>query len=125
VSIAGIFQQLGDESTLSHQRPHLFDGDEEIVGRGTGPRERIIGSRCLSSGHLLEGEPATRLEHPVYLPVEPVLVRDVHADVLHPDGVERGVGEWQVERAAFVHLDPVLETGQPIQQSRPDAVVGR
>jgi hypothetical protein len=61
----------------------------------------------------------------VDLAVEPALVRNVHADVLHPDGIERIIGERQVEGAAFVHLDPVVEARQPVQQSRAGAVVPR
>jgi hypothetical protein len=42
----------------------------------------------LSSSHLLEGEPAIRLGHAADLAVQPALVRNVHADVLHPDHIE-------------------------------------
>ncbi|MBK6864270.1 MAG: hypothetical protein IPG91_12190 [Ideonella sp.] len=57
--------------------------------------------------------------------VQPRLVGDVHADVLHPDHVERIVGKGQVERAALVKPDPVFEPRQPIQQCRAGAEVGR
>jgi len=44
--------------------------------------------RHFSCGHLLENVPATWLQHPRDLVVQPPLVRDVHADVLDPDDVK-------------------------------------
>ncbi|MDH4109180.1 MAG: hypothetical protein OEW35_12745 [Gammaproteobacteria bacterium] len=59
------------------------------------------------------------------LPVEARLVFDVHADVLHKHDVERLVGTGQVERAAPVHMGPVPEAGQPVQEGRARAVIRR
>lgn len=59
------------------------------------------------------------------LRVKPLLVRDVHPDVLHPDRIERIVGERQVVGAAPVHFDQVVKARQAIQQFRAGAEIGR
>jgi hypothetical protein len=57
--------------------------------------------------------------------MELALVRDVHADVLHPDDIERIVGKGPVESPALMHFDEGLKTRQPVQHRCAGAEIAR
>src|SRR6185437_9631419 len=125
MNVAGIVEEFSDKSVLAESRPNLFRRNQEAVSRVGGPRKRKVSRSRFSSGDLLEDVPTTRLEDPVDLPIERLFVRDVHANILHPDHIKRIVGKRQGESIALVHFDSVVKAGQPIQQYRTGAEIGR
>ena len=86
--LARILEQLGGEPALTEYRLHVIGRHQKIIGRIGGPRQGKVGRCLLAGGHLLEGEPATRLQDASNFLVKGLLVSDIHADILHPGKIE-------------------------------------
>ena len=98
----------------------IVDVDRQTQRRQKGASRRPF---LFCRGHFLKGESPIRFEDAATFFVEFVLVRDVHADILHPDDIERAVGEGEIENIALIYFYAFVKRGEPIQQPRANAVV--